>query len=149
MPENKSYLGSGLKFPLQVNKATGRAVMSNAEQSVKESVYIILMTQKGERFARRDFGSRLLSYTFMDTSITRINMMAREIERTILEQEPRISNVDVDVEPRLDKGCLIVKINYVVAADHTSGSLVFPFFLNVETGDEEFPDIDDIDLGDK
>lgn len=149
MPENKSYLGSGLKFPLQVNKATGRAVMSYGEQSVKESVYIILMTQKGERFARRDFGSRLLSYTFMDTSITRINMMAREIERTILEQEPRIFGVDVDVEPRLDKGCLIVKINYVVAADHTSGSLVFPFYLNVETGDEEFLNIDDIDLGDK
>lgn len=149
MSENKSYLGSGLKFPLQVNKATGRALMSYGEQSVKESVYIILMTQKGERFARRDFGSRLLSYTFMDTSITRINMMAREIERTILEQEPRISGVDVDVEPRLDKGCLIVKINYVVAADHTNGSLVFPFYLNVETGDEEFLNIDDIDVGDK
>ncbi len=149
MSEGKEYLGSGLKFPIQVNKATGRAVMSRAEQSVKESVYIILMTQKGERFARRDFGSRLLSYTFMDTSITRINMMAREVERTILEQEPRISDVDVDVEPRLDKGCLIVKINYVIAADHTSGSLVFPFFLNVETGDEELLDIDDIDLGDK
>ena len=62
---DKSYLGSGLKFPLQVNRATGRAVMSHAEQSVKESVYIILMTQKGERFARRDFGSRLLSLSLI------------------------------------------------------------------------------------
>ena len=87
------------------------------------------MTQKGERFARRDFGSRLLSYTFMDTSVTRINMMARELERTILEQEPRIADVDVEVEPRLDKGCLIVNINYTIAADHTRGSLVFPFYL--------------------
>lgn len=133
----KSYLGSGLKFPLQVNKATGRAVMSHAGQSVKESVYIILMTQKGERFARRDFGSRLLSYAFMDTSVTRINMMTREVERTILEQEPRISDVDVEVEPKLDLGCLIVNINYTIAADHTSGSLVFPFYLNVEAGAAE------------
>ena len=149
MPNDKSYLGSGLKFPLQVNKATGRAVMSYAEQSVKESVYIILMTQKGERFARRDFGSRLLSYTFMDTSVTRINMMAREIERTILEQEPRISDVDVDVESRLDKGCLIANIDYVIAADHTRGSLVFPFYLNVETGEDEIHDMYDMDLGDE
>lgn len=134
---DKAYLGSGLKFPIQVNKATGRAVMSHAEQSVKESVYIILMTQKGERFARRDFGSRLLSYTFMDTSVTRINMMTREIERTILEQEPRISDVDVEVEPKLDKGCLIVNIYYTIAADHTSGSLVFPFYLNVENDMED------------
>lgn len=135
--EGRSYLGSGLKFPLQVNKATGRAVMSSAEQSVRESVIIILMTQKGERFARRDFGSRLLSYTFMDTSITRISMMAREIERTILEQEPRIFDVDVEVEPQLDRGCLLVHIHYTIAADHTRGSLVFPFYLDVEAGDEE------------
>lgn len=127
-----AYLGSGLKFPLQVNKATGRIVMADAEQSVKESVYMILMTQKGERFTRRNFGSRLLSYTFMDTSITRIHMMAREIEQTILEQEPRIFDVDVTVKPELDKGCLIVNIDYIIAANHTRDSLVFPFYLNAE-----------------
>ena len=124
-----AYLGSGLKFPLQVNKATGRIMMADAEQSVKESVYMILMTQKGERFTRRNFGSRLLSYTFMDTSITRIHMMAREIEQTILSQEPRIFDVDVTVKPELDKGCLIVNIVYTIAANHTKDSLVFPFYL--------------------
>ncbi|MDE6518283.1 MAG: GPW/gp25 family protein, partial [Acetatifactor sp.] len=82
---------------------------------------------------------------FMDTSVTRINMMAREVERTILEQEPRISDVNVDVEPRLDKGCLIVNIHYVIAADHTRGSLVFPFYLNVEAEDDGLQDIDDMD----
>lgn len=124
-----AYLGSGLKFPLQVNKATGRIMMADAGQSVKESVYMILMTQKGERFTRRNFGSRLLSFTFMDTSVTRIHMMAREIEQTILSQEPRISDVDVTVKPELDKGCLIVSIDYIIAANHTSDSLVFPFYL--------------------
>lgn len=133
--DDNTYLGSGLKFPFQVNKATGRIVMSDNETSVKESVYIILMTQKGERFTRPNFGSRILSYTFMDTSITRINMMSRELERTILEQEPRISEVDVTVKPELDKGCLIVQINYVIAESNTSGNLVFPFYLNAETED--------------
>ena len=130
--ENKEYLGNGLKFPFQVNKATGRVVMAGGEQSVKESVYIILMTQKGERFTRRNFGSRLLSYTFMDTSVTRINMMAREIEQTILEQEPRISDVEVNVDPKLDKGCLIVNVSYVIAKSHTRDSIVFPFYLSIE-----------------
>lgn len=133
--DDNSYLGSGLKFPFQVNKATGRIVMSDNETSVRESVYIILMTQKGERFTRPNFGSRILSYTFMDTSITRINMMSRELERTILEQEPRISEVNVTVKPELDKGCLIVQINYVIAESNTSGNLVFPFYLNAETED--------------
>lgn len=128
--ENRDYLGSGMKFPLQVNRATGRIVMSDGGQSVKESVYIILMTQKGERFTRRGFGSRLLSYTFMDTSVTRMNMMAREIEQTISEQEPRVMDVDVRVEPELDKGCLIVNVSYTVAQSHTKDSIVFPFYLN-------------------
>lgn len=134
---DREYLGSGLKFPLQVNKATGRIVMSDGVQSVKESIYIILMTQKGERFTRRNFGSRLLSYTFMDTSITRINMMKREIEQTIIAQEPRISDVDVDIEPKLDKGCLIVNVSYMVAKSHTRDSIVFPFYLNIEADDDE------------
>lgn len=129
---DRSYLGSGLKFPLQVNRATGKIMMADREQSIRESVYIILMTQKGERFTRRDFGSRLLSYTFMDTSVTKINMMARELEQTILEQEPRISGVDVDVEPKLDKGCLIVTIRYQIAGSPVADSLVFPFYLNAE-----------------
>ncbi|MDE7323227.1 MAG: GPW/gp25 family protein [Lachnospiraceae bacterium] len=128
--ENREYLGSGLKFPLQVNRATGRIVMADGEQSVKESVYIILMTQKGERFTRRNFGSRLLSYTFMDTSVTRMNMMAREIEQTISEQEPRILDVDVNVEPKLDKGCLIVNVHYTLAQSYIKDSVVFPFYLN-------------------
>ncbi len=130
--EDNTFLGSGLKFPLQVNPATGRIVMVDGVQSVRESIYMILMTQKGERFTRESFGSRLLSYTFMDTSITRLNMMANEIEHTLLEQEPRISNVEVSVKPELDKGCLIVDIHYTIAQSHTADSLVFPFYLYAE-----------------
>lgn len=127
--EDKAFLGSGIKFPVQVNKATGRIVMAAGEESVKESIYIILMTQKEERLTRPDFGSRILSYTFMDTSLTRLNMMARELEETILGQEPRVSDVDITVEPKLDKGCLIIRIQYTLAKDHTRDSIVFPFYL--------------------
>jgi hypothetical protein len=77
----------------------------------------------------------------MDTSVTRMNMMAREIEQTILEQEPRISQVDVTVEPRLDKGCLIIDVNYMLAANHTRDSMVFPFYLNMEAEGDEYGSI--------
>lgn len=97
--EDNTYLGSGLSFPVRVNPATGRIVMADGVQSVRESVYIILMTQKGERFTRERFGSRLLSYTFMDTSVTRMNVMAGELEQTLLAQEPRISEVEVRIKP--------------------------------------------------
>lgn len=70
MPDKK-FLGSGMKFPPQINEATGRFMTSSAEQSVKESIYLILMTQRTERFARPGYGSNLMSYTFMDTNITK------------------------------------------------------------------------------
>ena len=135
--EDKAYLGKGIKFPLQINQAPGRFVMAEKGESVKESVYIILMTQKEERFTRPDFGSNILSYTFMDTSITRINMMARELEETILEQEPRISEVDVSVDPQLDKGCLIINIVYTIAESNTQDNLVFPFYLYAQEEGEQ------------
>lgn len=135
--EDRSYLGKGIKFPLQINKATGRFVMAQEEESVKESIYIILMTQKEERFTRPDFGSRILSYTFMDTSVTRINMMARELEETILEQEPRVSEVDVSVDPQLERGCLIINIKYTIAENNTQDNLVFPFYLYAEAEGEQ------------
>ncbi len=135
--EDKAYLGKGIKFPLQINQATGRFVIAEKEESVKESVYIILMTQKEERFTRPDFGSNILSYTFMDTSVTRINMMARELEETILEQEPRISEVDVSIDPQLDKGCLIINIVYTIAESNTQDNLVFPFYLYAQEEGEQ------------
>ncbi len=135
--EDRAYLGKGIKFPLQINKATGRFVMAQEEESVKESIYIILMTQKEERFTRPDFGSRILSYTFMDTSVTRINMMARELEETILEQEPRVSEVDVSVDPQLERGCLIINIKYTIAENNTQDNLVFPFYLYAEAEGEQ------------
>lgn len=135
--EDRAYLGKGIKFPLQINKATGRFVMAQEEESVKESIYIILMTQKEERFTRPDFGSRILSYTFMDTSVTRNNMMARELEETILEQEPRVSEVDVSVDPQLERGCLIINIKYTIAESNTQDNLVFPFYLYAEAEGEQ------------
>ncbi len=130
--KDNSFLGKGIKFPIEINPATGRFVLSEGNKSVKESVYLILMTQKRERWTRPDFGSRILSYTFMDTSATRLSMMARNLEETILTQEPRINQVEVNVDPKLDKGCLIINIAYRIAETNTRDNLVFPFYLYAE-----------------
>ncbi len=124
-----SFLGTGIKFPIQINNITGEFVMSSEEESVKESVYIILMTQKSERWLRPSFGSNILSYTFTDISLTRISMMEKEIERAITDNEPRISKVDVDIQPAMDKGCLIISLQYTIARTNRKDNLVFPFYF--------------------
>ncbi len=137
--ENKMFLGTGFHFPPSVDPGTGRFLTSSGEQSVKESVYLILMTQRGERWLHPGFGSNLMSYTFMDTSVTMLSVLSDSLRSTLLEQEPRISDVQVEVDPEVQDGCLFVNIAYTVTATNTQDNLVFPFYLNSvrEEGSDE------------
>lgn len=129
----KEYLGEGMKFPPQINKATGRFMTVSEEQSVRQSVYMILMTQKGERPLRENYGSNLMGYTFMDMSLTRINMLIRSLKDQILNQEPRIEDLKITPSEDSGNGRIIFDIEYTVAATNTRDNLVFPFYLNQET----------------
>lgn len=119
------YAGRGIHFPIQVDKATGRICMSGEIQKVKESIYLILKTQKTERWLRPDFGSNLNSYTFMDTNLTMLNIMARELKESILSQEPRISELSVRMDPQGKPGFLLIDIEYTVNAAKIRDNLVF------------------------
>ncbi|HIY38357.1 MAG TPA: GPW/gp25 family protein [Candidatus Agathobaculum merdigallinarum] len=133
---HKRFLGSGMKFPPQIDKSTGRFVLSAGEQSVKESIYLILMTHRGERWLEPMFGARLLDYSFMDTSPTILGLMKNDLMSVLLEQEPRISDVTVTIDPTVRDGCLLINISYVIAQTNTRDNLVFPFYLNVEPEEE-------------
>lgn len=133
--DDRQFLGTGMKFPPQVDPGTGRFTLSSGAQSVKESIYIILMTNQGERWLEPDFGSQIMRYTFMDTSLTMLNIMSNELRTFLLEQEPRITDVAVDINPEVKDGCLIVNISYTVASTNTQDNLVFPFYLNA-SGEE-------------
>ncbi len=137
MPGNPS-LGMGMKFPPQINPATGRFMVSSEEESVKESVYLILMTQKTERFLRPDFGSDLMSYTFMDINNTSIHMMIRSLSEQILSNEPRIQSVSITTDEQIQGGCLLVHIDYVIRGSSEHDQLIVPFYLNVSSEEEAY-----------
>jgi phage baseplate assembly protein W len=134
---DNSFLGKGMKFPPQINPATGRFVTVSEEESVKQSIYLILMTQVTERPLRPEFGSSILSYTFMDKSIGKLNMVSRTLREQIVSQEPRISDVQVGIDMGERSGVLIFNIDYTIAATNTRDNLVFPFYLNVTEEEEE------------
>ena len=133
----QKFLGSGMEFPPQINPATGRFEVSKGAVSVKESVYLILMTQKTERWIRPDFGSSLMSYTFMDTSNTMLNIMAREIASDLMTQEPRIADVNIRVDATEKPGCLIIYIDYLIRETNVRDNLVFPFYLDTTWEEED------------
>ena len=61
---SKDFLGSGLKFPLQIDPRTGKLAMSSHEEDIKEAVRIIIHTSIGERVMRPEFGSNVAEYAF-------------------------------------------------------------------------------------
>ena len=127
---DRAFLGAGMKFPPQIDPGTGRFAVSAREQSVRESVYLILMTSRGERWLEPNFGSQMASYAFMETSPTMLRMLSDDLRDLLLTQEPRISDVDVEIDPEVKNGCLLVSIQYTVAATNSRDNLVFPFYLN-------------------
>lgn len=128
---DKAFLGAGMKFPPQIDPGTGRFAVSSAEQSVRESVYLILMTNRGERWLEPGFGSQMSRYAFMDTSSTVLRMLCDELRDLLLRQEPRIGEVTVEANPDVKDGCLLVNISYTVAATNSQENLVFPFYLSM------------------
>jgi len=131
------FLGTGMKFPPQIDPGTGRFAVSSGAASVKESVYIILMTHMGERWLEPSFGSRLTSYVFMDATPAMVSILSQEITDAILEQEPRVDNVEVSVDPNVKNGCMIVNIGYTLAADNTPDNMVFPFYIGTGGADDD------------
>ena len=110
--EEKSNGYRGMKFPPQVNPATGCFLVSEGEENVKESIYLILMTQKSERFIRPDFGSSTLSYPFTDPAPTRLHMIERDVKQTILLQEPRVSDVTATARYDGKNQSIVLEVDY-------------------------------------
>lgn len=144
----QSFLGTGVAFPPQIDPATGRFKMSSGSQSVKESIYLILMTQVTERLTRPNFGSRTASYVFMDVNLTELTIMRSELTDIILNQEPRVSDVDIATEMQEQQGYILISIDYTLSANNQRDNLVFPFYLNAEPAPEEEEEFYDADIVD-
>lgn len=128
----QSFLGTGVTYPPQIDPATGKFRMSDGPKSVKESIYLILMTQMGERLTRPKFGTNTAGYVFMDVNQTRLTIMRRELTESILRQEPRVSNVDIHTDMEAQQGYIMINIDYILAQNNRRDNLVFPFYLNAE-----------------
>ncbi len=142
--DNK-FLGTGAKFPLQVDPATGHIMTVSGNRSVKEAIYLILMTQVTERIVRPEFGSDIMNYAFMDTNTTMMSILRRDITQTLLQQEPRIADISVETEFREERGAVIIHINYLVTSTNTRDNLVFPFYLDRGGTAEEETEIEPLE----
>lgn len=130
---SKDFLGRGWTFPVAAD-AAGRVLMSEYEEDVRESIHIILMTAKGERAMRPDFGSGLYDFVFASMSATVMGSIQAAVKDALVQWEPRAQVLSVNVAADQGEiGKLNIDIEYRVRATNNRFNLVFPFYLREST----------------
>lgn len=109
-----------MKFPVRINPATGRFEMVSGKEMIRQSVMLILKTEKGERWLNSQLGSNIKAYAFMEMNRTELNIMEREIRSCLLNQEPELENIRVNSTCDFNKGILEVTIAYSIRDEEDS-----------------------------
>jgi Bacteriophage baseplate protein W len=124
-------LGSGWYFPIQQEAAGAGLAMASDELSVRQSIEIILSTEKGERSMRPDFGCDLNKLLFAPNNGTTRALAAFEVTEALKAWEPRIDVLEVKAQAGGDDGeQLLITIGYRVRSTDNRFNLVYPFYLN-------------------
>jgi len=124
----KIFLGKGWQFPVAVDEG-GAVAVAEYEESVRQSIWVVLGTAKGERVMRPDFGCGIYDMVFGVNSSTAASEAAEEVRDALVSFEPRIDVLNVEVSPGGDGEVLYVSIDYQVRATNTVFNLVYPFYL--------------------
>ena len=130
---SKPFLGVGTRFPLTPDPDTGLA-RAEYEESVRQSILVILGTAKGERVMRPEFGCGIHDLVFANLNATTMGRVIREVRESLLRLEPRIDVTQVDANPGDTNNVLLIEIDYEVRATNTAFNLVYPFYLQQGAG---------------
>nr|QNO51027.1 hypothetical protein EDLMLJLI_00020 [Methanosarcinales archaeon ANME-1 ERB6] len=129
----KEFLGRGWRFPVNVTPA-GKILMSVHEADIKEAIWLILSTSKGERVMRPDFGCGIYEFVFATINTTTIGLIEASVREALTLWEPRIELINVNVATgKAEEGMLLISIDYRVRTTNNEFNLVYPFYLKEGT----------------
>ncbi len=139
----KAFLGVGTAFPPSLDEHDNFNV-AKYEQSIYQSILIILGTAKGERVMRPDFGCGIYDLVFEPNSPATAGKVSQVVQEALLFFEPRIDVIDIKVnsininanqnneqiaEIAPNTNTMLISIDYQVRATNNVFNLVYPFYL--------------------
>ena len=131
---DKPFLGRGVGFPIQLDN--GDIKDAKDEESIRQSIKIILGTAKGERVMRPDFGCGIYDLVFEMTTASTAGKISQAVREALLRFEPRIDVIDIQVTSKSDDEGekIFISIDYQVRATNNAFNLVYPFYLERSPG---------------
>jgi phage baseplate assembly protein W len=128
------FLGVGWGFPIGRQPAaddTSRFAVAEYEESVRQSIWIILSTARGERVMRPDFGCGIHDLVFAVANSATLGTAKFEVREALLNWEPRIDVLSVEAAYDGAHGeQLLISIEYRVRTTDSRFNLVYPFYLD-------------------
>jgi uncharacterized protein len=122
-------IGSGLAFPLQVDRRGGIA-LARDETDIEQAIELILGTAPGERPMRPEVGCGVHDFVFDSIDASTIGKMENAIRDALDHWEPRVvvETVEFDLSD-VDEGRLMIDIGYRIRVTNTIRNLVYPFYV--------------------
>jgi phage baseplate assembly protein W len=127
---SSAFLGVGWASPLQIDEK-GQIALAHYEESVRQAIWMILGTARGERVMRPDFGCGIHDLVFATSGASTAGRIATEVRQALILWEPRIDivNVTVATADSTAPNSLLIEIEYKVRATNNRFNLVYPFYL--------------------
>jgi phage baseplate assembly protein W len=115
-----------ISMSFQSNPLTNDLIALKNESAIARSVRNIVFTLPGEKFFNPNFGSRVSKSLFENIDQISASIIDDEIRNSIANYEPRVSLIDVQVNPDYDNGGFDVIIIYrIVGIDVPAQQLQF------------------------
>jgi phage baseplate assembly protein W len=130
----KAFLGRGWKFPVAATLDRGKIATSEYEQDIREAIWIILSTSKGERVMRPDFGCGAHDLVFASMNKATLGLIETSVREALTTWERRIDLLKIEISTEdAANGKLLIGIDYRVRETNNDFNLVYPFYLTEGT----------------
>ncbi len=122
-------MGQGLALPLLPNELSRGMQWSQGPDKVKQSIYVILDTEPGERLMRPDFGCGLRRHIMEPNTAATRTLIQHSVELALNKWEPRINLDKVTVSASNDPSVVLIDVHYTHRRDGSTDNFVYPFYL--------------------
>lgn len=131
--DNAAFLGQGWSFPPSFDLSTRAVSLVSGDTDIRQSLYVLFSTLRGERVMLPDYGCNLSSYVFATADSSLFTAMRAAISSAVLYFEPRIT-VDqiIIIQDPATPNLLTITLDYTVRLTNTRSNMVYPFYLQGE-----------------
>jgi uncharacterized protein len=124
----KLYLGTGIKYPLQI--VGGALMLQSGNPLIEQSIITILNTPKGSKFFLPEYGSRLRELLFETNDDVLFDLLEVFIYEAITEWEKRA--VFSKAEFTRENDVVFCTIFYSILPSNEVNSFIYPFYSNLK-----------------